>query len=83
MLNLTSGWDGTIVALVPVSPIIFTRKCVGHGVVWCGVDQAKKQAPHFKTGSPMRVVGKIAALTSQILSNIDFDLLMLIIYTYM
>ncbi len=25
-----------------------------HGEVWCGVDQAKKQAPHLKTGSPMR-----------------------------
>ncbi len=24
-----------------------------HGKVWCGADQAKKQAPHLKTGSPL------------------------------
>ncbi len=26
---------------------------VWHGKVWCGADQAKKPAPHLKTGSPM------------------------------
>ena len=26
---------------------------VWHGKVWCGADQAKKQAPHLKTGSPL------------------------------
>ncbi len=26
---------------------------VWHGKVWCGVDQAKKQPPHLKTGSPL------------------------------
>ncbi len=51
--HIYSGWVGTIVALVPASPIIFTQKFVRHGKVWCGADQAKKQAPHLKTGSPM------------------------------
>ncbi len=26
---------------------------VWHGEAWCGADQAKKQAPHLKTGPPL------------------------------
>ena len=29
---------------------------VWQGMVWCGADQAKKQAPHLKTGSPMVLI---------------------------
>ncbi len=49
------GWGGTILALVPLSPIMFTWKFVRklHGEALCGADQTKKQAPHLKTGTPV------------------------------